>query len=111
MEVGTIWSIVQQVMHAIYQQAAEFGKTLAPLRDLIVTHCGQTGLIAAYIALAVIGILVLHRLLKITFAILKYLVIPSVGLAVVGSLIFPLSFTFLLPITVTLCSLLLLLKA
>jgi hypothetical protein len=111
MELGTIWDIVQQVMHGIYGLAAGFIHALAPLKDLIVAHCGQTGLIAAYVALAVIGIIVVQRLMRITFAVLKYLVVPSVGLAFLGTLLLPLSFAFLLPITVTLCSLLLLLKA
>ena len=111
MEVSSIWTIVQQVMHVIVGLAAEFVRSLAPLRDMIVDKCGQSGLIAAYVALGVIGLVVVHRLLKITFAILKYLVIPSVGLAFLGTLVLPFSFTFLLPITVTLCSLILLIKA
>jgi hypothetical protein len=111
MEVSSIWITVQQVMHAIVGLAAEFVRSLAPVRDLIVDKCGQPGLIAAYVALGVIGLVVVHRLLKITFAILKYLVIPSVGLAFLGTLVLPFSFTFLLPITVALCSLVLLIKA
>ena len=111
MEVSSIWTIAQQVIHAIVGLTAELVHSLAPLRDLIVSKCGQPGLIAAYVALGVIGLVVVHRLLKITFAILKYLVIPSVGLAFLGTLVLPFSFTFLLPITVTLCSLILLVKA
>jgi hypothetical protein len=53
---------------------------------------------------------VIWRLTKITFATLKYLVVPAIGLAALGSFVLPYSFVMLLPVTVTACSLILLVK-
>ncbi len=111
MDVASLWSAVKQIMESLWDKILAFVDGLGPIRETILTHFGQTGLIATYIALGVIAILVIHRLLKITFAALKYLVVPSIVLAYVGTLILPYSFVFLLPITVSLCSLVLLFKA
>lgn len=111
MDVAGVWSAVQQIMESLWDKFLVFVDGLGPIRESIVAHFGQTGLIATYIALGVVALLVLHRLLKITFAALKYLVVPSIVLAFVGTLILPYSFVFLLPITVSLCSLVLLFKA
>ena len=111
MDVSSIGSVVKQVMQTLWEKLGDLLDGLAPVKEAILSHYGQAGLIAAYIAFAVITLLILYRLLKITFAILKYLVVPSVALALVGALILPYSFVFLLPITVSLCSLILLFKA
>lgn len=80
-------------------------------RDYLLEHFGPAGLVAAVIALAAIVCLVLWQIVKIGFATLKYLVIPSLALAFLGSLVLPVPFATLLPVTVALCSVLLLFKA
>lgn len=76
----------------------------------ILEHFGQNGLYAAGIVAAALGIFLVMQLIRITFAALKYLVVPGIGLALIGSFVLPYSFFFLLPITVSACSLLLLFK-
>jgi len=83
---------------------------LAYVKGLILDTFGPNGLTAAYVVLAVLVLVVVWRLTKITFATLKYLVVPAIGLAVLGSFVLPYSFVILLPITVTGCSLILLVK-
>ena len=91
-------------------KAEEYTGTLGSFRELIVEHFGENGLIAAYIALGVVGLFIISRVAKIGFSAVKYFVVPAVGLAVVVSFVTPYSFSVTLPITVTLCSLLLLFK-
>ncbi len=88
----------------------EYSGIFGSVKGLIVEHFGSNGLIAAYIVLAVLILVIVSRLAKITFSTLKYLVIPATALAVLGSFVLPYSFAMLLPMTVTGCSLFLLFK-
>jgi hypothetical protein len=92
------------------QKAHEYSGFLASAREYILDTFGPNGLIAAYIVMAAILIFILSKLVKLTFATLKYLVIPAVGMAFVASLVLPYSFVTALPVTVTVCSLFLLFK-
>jgi len=83
---------------------------LAYVKALILEYFGPNGLTAAYVVVAVLALLLIWRLTRITFAALKYLVVPAIGLAVLGSFVLPYSFVMLLPITATACSLILLVK-
>jgi hypothetical protein len=101
---------LQQYADQASQKAHEYSGVLASARAYIVEHFGSNGLIAAYIVLAVILLVVITKLAKLTFSALKYLVIPSVGLAFIASLVLPYSFATALPVTVTVCSMFLLFK-
>jgi len=92
------------------QKAEEYSGVIGSVQQLIVDHFGQNGLYAAYIALAVMILFVVSKLAKFTLSTVKYLVIPSIALAYLGSIFVPFSFAALLPVTVTLCSLFLLFK-
>lgn len=91
-------------------KAQEYSGLLETIKGTIVEHFGENGLIAAYIATAAFLVFILSRLAKITFSTVKYLAIPAVALAFLGSLFIPYSFFALLPVTVTACSLVLLFK-
>lgn len=88
----------------------EYSGVIGSVQRLIVEHFGQNGLYAAYIVVAAILLLVAAKLAKITFSTLKYVVVPSLALAFLGSFFVPYSFVALLPVTVTCCSLVLLFK-
>jgi len=88
----------------------QYAESLRVGQQWVLAHFGQNGLYAAYLVGGVLLIYVLSKLIKITFAAVKYLVVPGVGLALVGSFVSPYPFMFLLPITLTACSLLLLFK-
>ena len=83
---------------------------LGSIKALILDNFGPNGLTAAYIVLAVVVLVIVWRLTKITFATLKYLVVPAIALAFLGSFVLPYSFVILLPMTVVGCSLILLVK-
>lgn len=91
-------------------RAGEYSAVVATAQQYIVDQFGQTGLIAAYITLAVLVMFVVSRLVKLTYSAVKYLVIPAVALAFLASVCTPFSFTAALPVTVTVCSLVLLFK-
>lgn len=99
---------------AVAEQAVEIARaatsTAGSLQQWIFEQFGQNGVYASYFVGAVLGVFLLMQAIKITLAAVKYLIIPGVGLALLGSLVLPYSFFFLLPITVSACSLLLLFK-
>ena len=101
---------VQETISDVTAKADEYTGFLGSIKAMIVDHFGQNGLIAAYIALAALVLLVVTRLTKITFSTLKYLVVPAVAIAFIGSYFLPISFIALLPITVAFCSVVLLFK-
>ena len=92
------------------QKVDEYSGVLGSTRELIVEHFGENGLIAAYIALAILALFLISRLMKIGISALKYLVIPSLALAALATFVTPFSFFVALPVTVTVCSLVLLFK-
>ena len=100
--------LITQAQHLADQAAAraeEYSSALALIKGYILAYFGPNGLIAACIIVAVLGILILGKLANLTFAAMKFLVIPSVALALVGSIVLPYSFVVLLPVTATVCSL------
>jgi hypothetical protein len=100
----------KELLQQLAARAGEFSGTLAAARGYILDHFGNSGLIAAYVLLAVLGFVVVYRLVKITIAAIKYVVIPAVVLALLATMILPYPFATVLPVTVTGCSLVLLIK-
>ncbi len=101
---------VKTVVDDATVKADEYSGLLGTARQYILDNFGQTGLIATYIALAVLVLFVVSRVAKLTFSAIKYLVIPSIVLAFLASLVLPFSFAAALPVSVTVCSLFLLFK-
>jgi hypothetical protein len=101
---------IKAFIESVLARVSEHSTAIAAAQQYIVDHFGQTGLIAAYITLGILVIFVISRLVKLTFAAVKYLVVPAVVLAFLASLCTPFSFATALPVTVTVCSLVLLFK-
>ena len=106
----TLVAQIEELSDQAVVSADKYSGFIGSIKGLILQHFGPNGLLASYIVLAVLVLVVVSRLAKITFSTLKYLVIPAVALAVLGSFVLPYSFALLLPVTVTACSLVLLVK-
>ena len=85
-------SQVQAYADQAVARADEYSGGLEAAKAYIVHHFGETGLIATYIALAVLVLFVVSRIAKLTLSTIKYLVIPALALAFLTS-IFLLSIT------------------
>lgn len=72
---------------------------------------GTPGLIAAMVLGLSIVALVVVKLLKIAFDVLRYVMVPSVVVAFIATLFLPYSFINILPTTVALFSVVLIIKA
>jgi hypothetical protein len=101
---------VQDAAEQAAQKAEEVSGFLGPVRQYIVDNFGQSGLMAAYLVVAVLVLVLISKLVGVGLSALKYLVIPAVALAFVASLFLPFSFITALPVTATVCSLFMLFK-
>lgn len=93
-------------------RAVSEGRTLLdPLRQYILDNFGQNGLYAAYLLGAAIALILIYKLIKLSFDLLFFVVIPSAISAYVLSMFLPYSFFYLLPAATALFTLGLLLRA
>lgn len=106
--IGAALQVALSTLAEMFQSFGSSGSGLLSsfdsLREGIVERFGENGLYAAYISCGAIALFALMKILKMTFAILRLVVLPSVVLAFVGSFFLPMSFFYLLPVTVSLSS-------
>ncbi len=102
--------VVEKVAGITGIDSSLLGQYFESARAFIVEHFGESGLYAAYITTAAIVVFVLSKLFKISFSILKLVVVPSVALAFVATFFLPYNFFYFLPVTVSLFSVLLLFR-
>lgn len=94
----------------IARTVTEHGQALDPIRQFIVDHFGQTGLYAAYLLAAAIILLLIYKLVKLSFELIFFIVLPSLLAAYILSFFLPYSFFYLLPVTVAVFTLGLVMK-
>lgn len=87
------------------QAAAAQQQYFDPARQYILDHFGQNGLYAAYFLAGVIVLVVIYKLIKLSFELVFFVAIPSVLSAFVLAYVLPYSFFYLLPATTALFTL------
>jgi hypothetical protein len=107
---ATLLSRLDDLSQKAQHAADDYSGVLGDIQRIIVENFGQNGLYAAYILAAVLVLVLVSRLTRISFNVFKFVVVPALALAFVVSLFTSMQFVALLPVTVTLCSLILLFK-
>jgi len=100
-------------MSELLRQIVSFDPTglLGTGVQFIQSHFGTLGLIAAIVlSLSILGLIV-AKLLKIAFDVLRYVIVPSVVVTLIATFFLPYSFVHILPATVALFSVVLIVKA
>ena len=110
MPLSELLTQIQEIAERATVSFSEYGTVMSQIQQFILDNFGPKGLYAAYISAAAVGLLLFWKMVKLSFAALKYMVLPAVALAFVGSFFLPYTFTTLLPVTVSGCSLFLLFK-
>lgn len=100
-------------MHEFFNSAISIDSTslIFAGKQFIMDRFGSPGLIAAAILLLAITILLLAKIVHITFDVVRYVVIPSVAVTFIATYFLPYSFTYILPVTVALFSVVLIFKS
>ncbi len=101
---------LQALLAKVTDGAGNLSATISLAKTYIREHFGANGLLAAYGATAVFALLLLYQLMRITWMAIKYVAIPSIALAYLASFVMPYPFASVLPVTVALCSLVMLFK-
>ena len=101
---------LKEIFESISDAASGYSGVLAQVQQFLFDQFGQPGVYAAYISAAAIGILFMWKMVKLSFSAMKYMVLPAVALAFVGTFFLPYSFTTLLPVTASGCSIFLMFK-
>ena len=83
---------------------------IAAGKNFIMERFGTPGLVAALILTASVGVLLVSKILKIAFDVLRFVVIPSVVVTFIATYFMPVSFIYILPATVALFSIVLIIK-
>jgi hypothetical protein len=77
----------------------------------IQNNFGVPGLIAALILLLSLTVLLIARILRIAFDVFRFVIIPSVAVTFIATYFLPYSFTYILPVTMALFSVVLIFKS
>ena len=101
---------INEVADQAAARADEYTGVFGSVKGAIIEAFGPNGLIAAYVLLTVMVLLLATKLAKITFSTLKFVVIPAVALAFLATLFIDVTFIVALPVSATICSLVLLFK-
>jgi hypothetical protein len=97
----------------IHQAALSIDSTglFAAAKQFIESRFGIPGLIAAGILLLCILAILATKIVKISFDVLRYVVVPSVAITFVATYFLPYSFAYILPVTVAFFSIILIVKS
>jgi hypothetical protein len=102
------------MLNEIIQQAASQVGNPSDLitigRQFVEERFGTPGVIAAALLVVSIVGLFLSKVTKLSFNIVKYIVVPSVALTFVATYFLPYSFVYILPVTVAFFSVVLMVK-
>jgi len=84
--------------------------SLEAVKQLIQDNFGTAGVIAAATLFVSIVALLLSKILKAGFNIVRYVVLPSVVVTFIATYFMPYSFAYILPVTVSFFSVVLMIK-
>jgi len=101
---------LKELMQITMTQFTEPNGILFAARSFVEERFGTPGLIAAGILLVSIFGLLVSKAVKISFDIVRYVAVPSVAVSFVATYFLPLSFVYILPVTVAFFSIFLIVK-
>ncbi|MEW5924908.1 MAG: hypothetical protein AB1746_13070 [Candidatus Zixiibacteriota bacterium] len=101
---------MNEIMQNVMTQFNDPSGLLTTARTFIQDRFGTPGLVAAAILLVSIVGLIISKAIKMSFDILRYVIIPSVAATFIGTYFLPFSFVYILPVTVAFFSIILIVK-
>ena len=103
-------SLLENIIEAVFGLIGGLVSLVEILSTMAAENFGPYGLLAFYLVGLVVVFLAIWGIVHFIFKILRYLVLPAVILAALGSMFLPHSFMTLLPFSAAGCSLILLIK-
>lgn len=91
-----------QFSQLVVDMPGRLSETAVAFHGYLTAQYGPVTAWAVYLAVAALTVLVLWRLVKLSFDIVRCVAIPSVAVALVGAWLSPLSFMHILPVAAAL---------
>ncbi len=102
--------MINELLEQAASQIGEPSGLIEIGRQFIEDKFGTPGVIAAALLLVSIVGLLLGKVVKLSFSLLKFVIIPSVAITFIATYFLPFSFTYILPVTVAFFSVILMVK-
>ena len=102
--------MIIEIIQQAFTQVSEPSGLIDVGRQFIEEKFGTAGLIAAALLLVSIVGLLLSKITKLSFNLVRFVVIPSVAITFVATYFLPYSFVYILPVTVAFFSVVLMVK-
>lgn len=102
--------MIIEIIQQAFSQVNEPSGLIDVGRQFIEENFGTAGLIAAALLLVSIVGLLLSKITKLSFNLVRFVVIPSVAITFVATYFLPYSFVYILPVTVAFFSVVLMVK-
>lgn len=99
------------VSEKLPELASNAGAFLQSAKQYVHQQYGQTGVTAMFIVGASVSVVLLGKLIKLAFAILKFVILPAVILSFIAVAVFDTTFANSFPIAAALCSVFLIFKS
>lgn len=103
--------ILETVLNRLSVWASQIGVNILAYHKLLVDQVGEKLAMGIYLCAAILVLLVIFKVFKLAFNILRFVIIPSVVVAYVASMFLSFSFLAAMPIAGALFSVLLFIKS
>jgi hypothetical protein len=101
---------MNEIMQQVSTHLPDAGSAVTTARVFIEDRFGTPGLIAAaLLLLSIIGLLI-SKAVKMSFDVVRFVVVPAVAVTFVATYFLPYSFVYILPVTVAFFSIVLIVK-
>jgi hypothetical protein len=101
---------MEEILQQIYGLLETLPDSLASAKDALLETFGTPGLIAIVILFLSVAVLLVMKITKMTFDVIRYVAVPSVVISFLATYFLPYSFVFVLPLAVSFFSLVLIVK-
>ncbi len=102
--------LIQSTVQEAIARVGENSDLITTAKVLIEDKFGSAGLVAVALLLVGIAGLLLAKITKLSFDLVKYVAIPSVAVTFIATYFLPYSFVYILPVTVAFFSIVLMVK-
>jgi hypothetical protein len=102
--------LIQSTVQEAITQVGENSDLITTIKVFIEDKFGSAGLIVVALLLVGIAGLLLSKITKLSFDLIKYVAIPSVAVTFIATYFLPFSFVYILPVTVAFFSIVLMVK-
>ncbi|UCD17267.1 MAG: hypothetical protein JSV44_12590 [Candidatus Zixiibacteriota bacterium] len=101
---------MEELLQSALSQLSSAPAWLGTAKQALLDKFGTPGLIAAVLVLLSTLVLIMVKLVKVSFDLVRYVLVPSIAVTFIATYFLPYSFVFILPVSVSFFSVVLLVR-